>query len=425
MIRKMQKRFIRITVTALTVAMVLAVAIVNIANLISVRAELADTLNLLASNMRLPAPEETENPGEDLPEPPSFRSFPLGNRSRHTRNMVSESNWFSAFVDEADQIRIINLSDMPEVDESGAVSIVRQACATGRETGYIGDYLFLVRSESGRGRLVAVLNCETRLASVRTLALISAAACVGGILLAWLFVRLASRRAIEPAIRNMERQKEFITNASHELKTPLTVISTNMELLSTEVPGNQWVGSTRKQTAAMRRLVDELVYLSRMEEENPVLSRESVPLGCLLEETAEPFTAMAEFQGKEMTVRADPTLKVTGDRPSLQRLVSTLCDNAVKYAPEGGTIRAEALADGRDAVLRVSNTVAEPLTKEQCDQLFLRFYRADPSRSKEKQSGFGIGLSIAAAVAEKHGGTIRAAMEDGRLVIACALPREK
>ena len=269
------------------------------------------------------------------------------------------------------------------------------------------------------------MDCETRLASVRTLAFISGIACLGGILLAFLLVTLASRKAIEPTIRNMEQQKEFITNASHELKTPLTVISTNMELLNMETPDNPWVRSTQKQTSALRRLVDELVYLSRMEEERPVLAMESVPFGALLEETAEPFTAMAEFSGKEMTVRADASLKVTGDRPSLQRLVSTLCDNAVKYASEGGSIQAEAFQDGRNAVLRVSNTVETPLTKEQCDQLFLRFYRADPSRSKEKQSGFGIGLSIAAAITEKHGGTIRAAMDGNRLVFTCTLPREK
>ena len=162
-----------------------------------------------------------------------------------------------------------------------------------------------------------------------------------------------------------------------------------------------------------------------MEEEHPALEMDSVSIGALLEETAEPFTAMAEFNGKEMSVRADRSLKVTGDRASLQRLISTLCDNAVKYVPEGGSILAEAFQDGKNAVLRVSNTVETPLTKEQCDQMFLRFYRADPSRSKEKQSGFGIGLSIAAAIAEKHGGTIRAAMEGNQLVLTCSLPREK
>lgn len=459
MIRQLQKRFIRIAVLALTVAMVLVVSIVNIANWISVRAELADTLNLLSANSLPEAPagmenipsgfpentsetaEKTQGRGsksEDKPEGksddrrndessgfPDFRGEWGGFRSRHTRNMVSETNWFSAWLDSEGGIAGLSLEDMPILDEEGARSLAQQALDTGKDTGYIGDYLFLIQTHNGRRSRVVIMDCETRLASVRTLALISAVACMGGIILALVIVMLASRKAVEPTIRNMEQQKEFITNASHELKTPLTVISTNMELLNMETPDNPWVRSTQKQTSALRRLVDELVYLSRMEEEHPALEMASVSIGALLEDTAEPFTAMAEFNGKEMSVRADRSLKVTGDRASLQRLISTLCDNAVKYVPEGGSILAEAFQDGKNAVLRVSNTVETPLTKDQCDQMFLRFYRADPSRNKEKQSGFGIGLSIAAAIAEKHGGAIRAAMEEGRLVLTCTLPREK
>ena len=430
MIRKLQHRFIRITVLALTVAMVLVVAIVNIANLISVRSELAGTLSLLAESTVPREPDGTET--AESPQPPRsapddyvWRKDRLSNRSRHTRNMVNESGWFFALADESGISGSPVIMGAAQPDEEEAVSLVSRALASGKETGYIGDYLFLVQETREGMRKVTVLNCETRLASVRTLAWISAAACLGGILLALLLVSLSSQRAVQPTIRNMEQQKQFITNAGHELKTPLTVISTNMELLNMESPGNPWIRSTQKQTAALRRLVDELVYLSRMEEEHPAMTMESLSLGDILAEAAEPFAAMAEFGGKDMQVSGDPAARVTGDRAAMQRLVSTLCDNAVKYTPEGGAIRAEALAEGRSVLLRVSNTVSDPLSEEQCTQMFNRFYRADPSRSKEKQNGFGIGLSIASAIAEKHGGTIRAAMENEMLVITCTLPREK
>ena len=410
MIKQLQRRFIRIAVVALTVAMVLVVGIVNVANWISVRGELYNTLSLLV----LPesVDEEPEDPVTPLPTPVTTASperetkndrqerwrgnGPFPDRNRHFRNMVSEANWFTGVI-----------------TEEGEVT-----------DGFLQDYLFRTRTRKDGSTQVVMLNCEARLATVRTLVLISAVACAGGILLALVLVMLASRKAVEPTIRNMEQQKQFITNASHELKTPLTVISTNMELLEMETGDNPWIKSTQKQTAAMRRLVDELVYLSRMEEENPPLTVEELDVGKLLEETAEPFVSMAEFSGREMVVEAEEGLRITGDRASLQRLMSTLCDNAVKYASDS-PIRAEIRAEGKNqVVLRVSNPVAEPLTKQQCDQLFNRFYRVDESRNKDKKSGFGIGLAIAAAIAEKHGGRISAAMEGNLLVFTCVLPRE-
>ncbi len=431
MIRNLQKRFIRIALLALTVAMVLVVGIVNTANLISVRGELSNMLNLLTENAFPAAPVKAETPElpKDSEEPGNpdrtAEADPIRFREwdRHMRNLVNESNWFAVHFNMEGEIVRRNLNRVNDGDEEVSETLARQALGSGQNAGWIQDYCFVIRDQESRGKTVFILNCETRMTAVRTLALISALACVGGILLAWLLVRLASRKAVDPVIRNMEQQKRFITDASHELKTPLTVISTNMELLKTEVPENPWVRSTQKQTAAMRHLVDELVYLSRMEEEHPALHPEDLNLGAILQETAEPFQAMAEFNGLEMQVRAEEDVRVTGDRSSIGRLISTLCDNAVKYTPEGGHILAEAVREGKYAVLRVSNTIKKPLTKEQCQQLFNRFYRADPSRSKEEKSGFGIGLAIASAIAEKHEGSMQARMEGDMLVIQAQLPQ--
>ena len=443
MIKKLQTKFIRIAVISLTVAMVLVVGIVNIANWISVRSELSDTLNLLAESKAFPVPEfrtmsesaAAEKPSaeekqvreqtdgqtkDETEEEQRRRRF---NPSRHVRNMVSESSWFSGLLTEDGGVNGVLMDRMENLSEEDAKELIREAAAQNQTEGMIRDYLYRVRETVSGNREVVMLSCETRLTAVRTIVLISAIACAGGILLAWALVTLFSRKAVEPIIRNIEQQKQFITNASHELKTPLTVIATNMELLQMETEDNQWVRSTLKQTATLRKLVDELVYLSRMEEERPILEIEALDPGKLLEETAEPFVAMAEYSGRDMTVTAEKDLQMSGDRASIQRLMSTLLDNAVKYASEG-PICAELRGEGKNIVLEVSNPVEEPLTKQQCDQLFDRFYRMDKSRSKDKKSGFGIGLAIASAIAEKHGGRISAAMEGNRLVFTCLLPKE-
>ena len=453
MIKQLQRRFIRIAVVSLTVAMVLVVGIVNIANWISVRGELYNTLSLLTDpelpepsggpsgipaetgNTEAPAreerrdqaaetekPDRSGNPDQEQRKRPENGPFP--ERNRHFRNMVAESNWFTGIITDTGEAKYIMMDQMENLDEASGKELLLKAVKDGRTEGFLQDYLFRIRLLKDGKTEVVMLDCETRLTAVRTLVIFSAIACAGGILLAWLLVTLASRKAVEPTIRNMEQQKQFITNASHELKTPLTVISTNMELMEMEEEGNPWIKSTQKQTAVMRRLVDELVYLSRMEEENPPLTIEKLDAGKLLEETAEPFVSMAEYSGREMTVEAEEGLQITGDRASLQRLMSTLCANAVKYA-SAGPLRAEIRSEGKSHVLlRVSNPVEEPLTRQQCEQLFNRFYRVDESRSKDRKGGFGIGLAIAAAIAEKHGGRITAAMEGNQIVFSCILPRE-
>lgn len=438
MIRQLQKRFIRIAVISLTVAMVLVVGIVNIANWISVRSELSDTLNLLVENEtdRLEAagtdaerrtgqdgPQQVADAGQTAEQQTEELKLPFPAPNRHFRNMMAESNWFTALVSENGDVERLMLARIENLEEAAAGDLVRQIVAGGKTEGFLQDYLYRVMDWRDGKRKVLVLNCETRLATVRKLVLISAIACAGGILLAMLLVMLSSRKAIEPVVRNMEQQKQFITNASHELKTPLTVIATNMELLQMETDDNPWVRSTLKQTGMLRKLVDELVYLSRMEELHPTLEMESFDPGKLLEETAEPFVSMAEYNGREMRVAAEKDLRMTGDRASIQRLMSTLCDNAVKYASDG-PICADIRGEGKNILLQVSNPVEEPLTKEQCEQLFNRFYRIDQARTKGKKGGFGIGLAIAAAITEKHGGRITAAMEGNRLVFSSQLPKE-
>ncbi len=400
MIKKLQRRFIRIALFALAAAMVLVVLTVNTANWFSVRNELGETLSILAENSAM----SREDMGRRM-----------AGKDRHNRNLVGESRWFSVSYDANGTRRSMNLLNMTDFDEATASALADQAVQSGRSSAFLQDYLYQIRDNVRGGYTVLFLNVETRLAAVRNLALLSLLACAGGILLAWLFVTLASRKAIEPTIRNMEQQKQFITNASHELKTPLTVISANMELLQMEQPDSPWIKSVQRQTAQMRHLVDELVYLSRMEEENAPLVMDALPVGPLLQEASEPFSAMAEYQGKAMTVEADESLAIRGDRASIQRLLSILLDNAVKYASPEGTIQVCARGEGRHVLLTVKNDVPQPLTEEQCRRLFDRFYRADLSRNKEKQSGFGIGLAIAAAIIEKHGGSISAAMEGSRL----------
>ena len=401
MIRGIRRRFIRIALAVLALAMILVVVIINTANWINVRAELWETMSTLS-----------ETGGQ---------YGGRGGRNKHMRNMLDESRFFVVNTSTNGEYMFSNTSRMVDIDEEELDRIASKALQSGKSTGFCEDYMFSV-SQWREGQSIIFLNCETKLTRVRRLALISALACAGCILLAWLLVALFSRRAIRPLVENAIMQKQFITDAGHELKTPLTVISANMDVLALEAGENEWIQSTKKQVANMRGLVNELIYLSRLDEEDAKLKRNDVDLSKLVRETAEPFVGMAEFSGKKMVVEAEVGIHVNGDNAALQRLISILCDNAVKYTPEGGTITVRLTHSRKGIVLKTENTLASLLSRETVEHLFDRFYRADESRSKES-GGYGIGLSVAKAIVEKHGGAIQIRQRDdeNRIEFICIL----
>ena len=398
MIRGIRSRFIRIAVAVLAVAMVLVTVIINAANWVNVRAELIETVSYLGDGGK------------------SFGR--RGSGARHMRNALDESRFFSVTVGDDGTCTLRDASRVTQSDSEDLQVLATSALSAGRDQGFYGDWLYARRQE---GRVAVFLNCETRLTRVRQLALISALACVGCVALAGLLVALFSSRAIRPLVENAVMQKQFITDAGHELKTPLTVISANMDVLALETGENEWIRSTRKQVANLRGLVGEMIYLSRLDEEDARLKMEEVDFSALTLQTAEPFGGMAEFAGKALETDIEQGLRLMGDAQALGRLVSILLDNAVKYAPEGDTIALTLRRERRQLVLCTENGLAEPLPDEALRHLFDRFYRAEPSRSRES-GGYGIGLSVARAVAEKHGGSIVARQTpEGRLRFECRM----
>ena len=237
-------------------------------------------------------------------------------------------------------------------------------------------------------------------------------------LLVLLLVVLLSRRAIDPVVRGAEQQKQFITDASHELKTPITVIATSLKVLEMEVGRQKWIDKARAQTEKLTSLVNSLVTLSRMDEETSPLKREPFPISDAVRETAESFTELAASGGHALTVDVAPDLTCCGDEYAVRQLVSILLDNAVKYAALDSPIGLALSRSRRGVTLSVSNR-CEDAEHIDTSRLFDRFYRADPARSGG--NGFGIGLSIARGIAEGHRGSIAAAIDGDTITFTAEL----
>lgn len=220
------------------------------------------------------------------------------------------------------------------------------------------------------------------------------------------------RRAIDPVVQASERQKQFITDAGHELKTPITVIATSLKVLEMETGKQKWIDKAQAQTEKLTELVNSLVTLSRMDEEDSPLKHEKFNISDAVGETAESFRDFAAEAGHGLSISVEPNIEYVGDEYAVRQLASILLDNAVKYAAEGTEIRFSLSKAHRGVTVRCSNE-CESLDTAELDKLFDRFYRADKSRSS---GGFGIGLSIARSIAEGHKGSIKAVSPDGRTI---------
>ena len=238
---------------------------------------------------------------------------------------------------------------------------------------------------------------------------------------------LLSLRVTRPVERAWRQQRQFFSDASHELKTPLTVILSNAEMLETsDLPEREsrWRDNILSESRQMKTLVEEMLTLSRTEDAQRKPTVADVDLSDLSEDCALAFEPVAFEAGKPLSWDVTPALTVSGDGEKLRRLLSILLDNAAKYGAPGEGIVLSLRAERNQAVLSVSNgSGGHPIPPEELPRLFERFYRADASRGE--QSGFGLGLPIAQAIAKEHHGALRAESDEQATRFTFTLPLKK
>ena len=322
---------------------------------------------------------------------------------------IHEARFFSAKqTDDGIEIISSHIAAISEEDEiSLAKKVLDRRGSLGRITVEGHRILHYARRSMDDGSVMVVLiDSTSRYGLVRLVMMYMFALWLTVLILYVIVMGHFSKKLIHPFIENDEKQKRFITNASHELKTPLAVISANTEM--TEVLGgkSKWTESTRRQIKRLQTLIEDLVVLTRLDE-----MKESeltdVDLSAVVTESSESFRSVAESEGKRFTADIAPEIHIKSDKRGLQQIVSILLDNAVKYCDENGeiTVRLESRARGKGAKFVVSNTYAEGKDVD-TSRFFERFYRQDESHNSEK-SGFGIGLSMAKEIAERMKGKLR------------------
>ena len=329
-----------------------------------------------------------------------------------TKNSSSPTDYNGFSIAKVDNIgRVIKAyrDDSLLPDQDALQDKVIEAIKVGKTSGFIGSYRFL-KVESNVGNLILFLNCQRELDSfesfLKNSILISFVVIVSVLIL----VILVSKKVIAPIQETYIKQKQFITGASHELKTPLAIISSNADVLEMEHGDSKWTNNIHNQVERLSSLVNSLVVFSRMEEKDSV-ERAQFNLTEALKSRIEDFNELANFQKKYIVTDIDSALNYYGEKDSIVQLMDILLENAIKYAPEDSDILVSLKKNRKNAILKVSNKA--DVKKGDLSKVFDRFYRLDESRNSTIK-GYGIGLSMAQLIAEKHKETIRAyAPKDG------------
>ena len=406
MLKKMRRRVILAAMAAFFAVILLIGVLVNVVNFYVITNRADETIeSVLTFEMRAPKPDR----GNPPPEP--FRGLPDVESNYMTR-------FFVVSFDADGNVVSTSTDNIASIGEDDAVLYAQHALSRKADRGYMKEYRFLTKTEDGVTTVI-FLNVSRDLQYMRSLRSLTIAVVCASLVIVFLLVALLSGRAIKPIARNIERQKQFITDASHELKTPLTSISTSVDVLSMEHGEDEWTENIRQQTGRMSKLVSELVTLSRLDEEMPLPDKEHFSLSSAAWEIAEVYRPQAKAQEKSFDVQIADDVSVFGDKAAVQQMMSVLLDNAIRYSDPKGEIRLTVAKKRGKAMIEVFNTCRLE-TPPDTDRLFDRFYRPDSSRSTAS-GGTGVGLAIARAVADAHGGTIRASCPSGKTMTITAI----
>lgn len=324
---------------------------------------------------------------------------------RHDKNAVDSARYAAVAIDKNGNIIRTDVTHISSLTEEEAIAITDALKNNASGTGTYSGFLYRIsETKRAEGKVIILLDNGMQISSFFTVLFISVGAGIFGWLLMLLLVILLSKKTIAPVARSIEKQKQFVTNAGHEIKTPLAIILANTDAMELHNGENKWSKNIRAQTLRLSGLMQNLLMLAKMDERSAKLPMCEFDISTAAEDTVNAFIEPAALKGVMIEQDIQKGLQLNGNHDSIVQLITVLLDNAVKYTESGGTISAKLSGNDKNIALSIANT-CEPI--DHPEKLFDRFYRGDSART-QKNGGYGIGLSVAQAIAELHKGTITA-----------------
>ncbi len=413
MIRKLRIKLIAASMLSLLLVLSVIFSVIGILNYREIVTSADSILGILAANDGSFPMENHKT--DNRPQGDDFHK----DAGRFSPETPYESRYFSVFLSEESAVISVNTGKIAAVDTTNAIDYAQTVIESGRSKGFVDDYRYTIYTVGNETHII-FLDYGREMNSFRTFLLTSISVSAIGLLAVMLLLIFLSGKIVKPFSESYEKQKQFITDAGHELKTPLTIIDADAEVLEMDIGENEWLSDIQTQTKRLAQLTNNLILLSRMEEQ-PQAEKIEFPISDLVEENVETFQSLAKTQNKILSCNIQPMLSMLGDEKSIRQLVTILLDNAIKYSDNGGRI--EVILEKQKNTIRLSvfNTV-DSISKDSLPHLFDRFYRTDKSRNS-KTGGYGLGLSIASAIVNAHKGKITASTQDEKsLLITASFP---
>lgn len=395
MINSLRRKMILVSVAAV----VLVVSLIYLAIYLSGTVQLNHVMDTLTDTI-------SENDGRFPAFDPKHR-VPSANFPQTDKIITPETQFstrfFTIWVDENYNFIRENVESISSITREQAREYAVEILERGNERGWIADYRYKIVAVD-HGYLVIFVDGSMNKTMMRQFRLLALLVLSGSSFVILLLIVLFSKRAVRPTAESYEKQKQFITDANHELKTPLTLILSNLDILESEFGKSEWLDDIRSEGERMGALINQLVTLTRMDEDQSNLAVSSFDLAAVISDIVSEFQPLAEERGKMLQFQETHSILYSGDEGLIRRLISILLDNAVKYCDPDGVI-CVAVSAKRNPILTVENTYKD-VNMVSLDRLFDRFYRADKARNYT--GSFGIGLSIAKSIAKNHRGDITA-----------------
>ena len=278
------------------------------------------------------------------------------------------------------------------------------------DEGYIGNYIYKVRKIGLNGKEVTLIESEETINRLKTTIIVSIVIGILGLIIVYIIAKRISKTIVKPVEDSFEKQKQFVSDASHELKTPLAVIEANADVLQDKVGENKWITYIQKEVQSMNKRVNDLLVLARMENTNTELNQK-FDLSKEVQMAVSSFESMIYEKKIELETNISEGIEFNGDKEDIKHIISIILDNAIKHTEENGKIIVNTLKEKSDIKIEIKNQ-GEPIPEEEREKIFERFYRVDKARNRNEKR-YGLGLSIAKGIVEKYNGNIYATSKDG------------